>query len=508
MALPNTSLTPRTSPSTNAVPSPSPVLQLLGALAFAGDMTMGQPVDHSPRTAWLAYRLGLDAGWSADVAQAALTVALLRWAGCTSNAQEFSHLFGDDIEGRANLVQGQSPFVRGAVEQADMHLAIEPLARAHCEVAVQIALRLGVPVPTAEALADVLERWDGSGYPSGKHKEEIHPAAQLVALAGAVEIDVRLHGAHEGLTRVRRQAAQLFDPSLLHLLNARMSQLLMSLDALDPWQACVDALQPQAFAAAAMPLDDMTAVLSDYAELKVPRCVGALALAAQTLSAAATALGLKDQAALVRAARLHGLGRVSVANAALDRNGTASLADAESIRLSPYWAARILSRCPLLAREAQWVMRANERCDGSGFPLALTTPPQQFDLRLLQAVVAYVERIKPWRRTEPMSRADALRELDALAEQGALDPRCVAALRGDNHHVQQEPHAVHAFELTAREREVLQQLCLGLSNKQIAKALDISPKTVGTHVERIYTKMVVTTRAAATMKALQCGLVV
>jgi DNA-binding CsgD family transcriptional regulator/response regulator RpfG family c-di-GMP phosphodiesterase len=497
-----------TSPAPSTAASPSPALQLLGALAFAGDITMGQPVDHSPRTAWLAYRMGLDAGWPADLAQAALTVALLRWAGCTSNAQEFSHLFGDDIEGRANLVQGQSPFVRGAVAQADMHVAIEPLARAHCEVAVQIALRLGVPAPITEALADVLERWDGSGYPSGKRKEEIHPAAQLVALAGAVEIFVRLHGANEGLTRVRRQAAQLFDPSLLHLLNARVSQLLVSLETLDPWRACVDALQPQAFAAASMPLDNVAALLSDYAELKVPRCVGASVLAAQVLGAAATVLGLKDRATLSRAARLHGLGRVSVANAALDRNGTASLADAESIRLSPYWAARILSRCPLLQREAQWVMRAQERSDGSGYPFGLPTPPQQLDLLLLQTVVAYVERIKPWRLTEPLSRTDALRELDAFAAQGKLDERCVRALHGDDPPAREEAHVAGLFDLTVREREVLRQLCLGLSNKQIAKALDISPKTVGTHVERLYAKMAVTTRAAATMKALQWGLVV
>jgi HD-GYP domain-containing protein (c-di-GMP phosphodiesterase class II) len=486
--------------------SAPPPLQLLGALAFAGDITMGQPVDHSPRTAWLAYRMGLDAGWPPDLAQAALTVALLRWAGCTSNAQEFSHLFGDDIEGRANLVQGQSPFVRGVAAQADMHAAIEPLARAHCEVAVQIALRLGVPASTNEALADVLERWDGSGYPDGKSKEEIQPAAQLVALAGTVEIFVRRYGASEGLLRVRRQAAQLFDPSLLGLLNARVPQLLVSLEALDAWQACVDALRPQAFTAASMPLDDIAALLGDYAELKVPRCVGASALAVQVLGAAAAVLGLRDTACLLRAARLHGLGRVSVANAALDRNGAASLADAESIRLSPYWAARILSRCTLMQLESQWVMRAHERSDGSGHPFGQATPPSQLELLLLQAVVAYVEQVKPWRLAEPASHADAMRELDALAAQGKLDVRCVRALHGGTRRTLDASQASSDFDLTAREREVLQQLCLGLSNKQIAKVLDISPKTVGTHVERLYAKMAVTTRAAATMKALQWGL--
>jgi len=47
----------------------------------------------------------------------------------------------------------------------------------------------------------------------------------------------------------------------------------------------------------------------------------------------------------------------------------------------------------------------------------------------------------------------------------------------------------------------------GLPNKGIARQLGISPKTVGNHVERIYTKLGVTNRAAAAMRAMEHGLV-
>lgn len=50
-------------------------------------------------------------------------------------------------------------------------------------------------------------------------------------------------------------------------------------------------------------------------------------------------------------------------------------------------------------------------------------------------------------------------------------------------------------------------LAQGLANKAIARELRISPKTIGNHVERIYTKLGVTNRAAATMRAVQHGLV-
>jgi non-specific serine/threonine protein kinase len=60
--------------------------------------------------------------------------------------------------------------------------------------------------------------------------------------------------------------------------------------------------------------------------------------------------------------------------------------------------------------------------------------------------------------------------------------------------------------LTQREREVLTQLARGLSNREIAEALVVSPKTVGRHLDNIYAKLGVSSRAAATAAALRAGL--
>jgi DNA-binding CsgD family transcriptional regulator len=50
--------------------------------------------------------------------------------------------------------------------------------------------------------------------------------------------------------------------------------------------------------------------------------------------------------------------------------------------------------------------------------------------------------------------------------------------------------------LSSRERDICQLLPMGLSNKEIAARLEISPRTVGKHLENIFTKLGVTTRAA------------
>ena len=60
--------------------------------------------------------------------------------------------------------------------------------------------------------------------------------------------------------------------------------------------------------------------------------------------------------------------------------------------------------------------------------------------------------------------------------------------------------------LTEREVEVLQLLARGLSNKEIAQRLVITPKTVGNHVEHIYSKIGASTRAAAGLFAMRYGL--
>ena len=46
----------------------------------------------------------------------------------------------------------------------------------------------------------------------------------------------------------------------------------------------------------------------------------------------------------------------------------------------------------------------------------------------------------------------------------------------------------------------------GLSNKQIAERLVISPKTAGNHIEHIYTKIDASNRASASLFAVQHGL--
>jgi DNA-binding NarL/FixJ family response regulator len=106
-----------------------------------------------------------------------------------------------------------------------------------------------------------------------------------------------------------------------------------------------------------------------------------------------------------------------------------------------------------------------------------------------------------------LEEAAAETELLQEAAEGRLDPEAVdAVLAAAGHRVRQRPRDLPAG-LTQRELEVLLVLVRGNSNQGIAEELGISAKTVGHHVQHVYEKAGVRSRAAATVWAYEHDLV-
>jgi NarL family two-component system response regulator LiaR len=89
----------------------------------------------------------------------------------------------------------------------------------------------------------------------------------------------------------------------------------------------------------------------------------------------------------------------------------------------------------------------------------------------------------------------------AAAGQVQLSPSVAARL------IREVDPPEHPQPLTPRETEVLGQLALGKSNREIAAALVIADKTVRTHVSNILSKLGVVSRTQAALYALRIGLV-
>jgi DNA-binding NarL/FixJ family response regulator len=111
--------------------------------------------------------------------------------------------------------------------------------------------------------------------------------------------------------------------------------------------------------------------------------------------------------------------------------------------------------------------------------------------------------LRPHRDALPPDRAAQL--LADEAGEGRLDPDAVSAvLEAAGQHA---PRLERPAGLTEREAEIVALLARGLQTKQVAQALGISAKTADRHVQNAYRKIGVSTRAAATLFAMEHGLI-
>ena len=123
--------------------------------------------------------------------------------------------------------------------------------------------------------------------------------------------------------------------------------------------------------------------------------------------------------------------------------------------------------------------------------------------RVLAAADHYHALIEARPYRPALARDQAARDLMGEVQCGRLDARaCEAVLEAAGHAGAARPRA---STLTEREVEVLRSLARGHSMKEIARELDIAPKTVDHHLQRIYAKIGVGTRAGATLYAMEQG---
>ena len=254
-------------------------------------------------------------------------------------------------------------------------------------------------------------------------------------------------------------------------------------------------------------------MLADYADIQSgwllthTRRVAELAVdAARQLD-----MGPDAQRALRQAALLHDIGRVGVSTHVWDHPGPLGHSDLDRVRLHGSFTAQILRRAPTLAARdgvAALACAAHERLDGSGYARGLDAPLLTLSHRVLAAadVVAALTEARAHRPAYDIAGIERI--VGEEVRCGRLDrDACHAVLAVLGARLATAPtRATTPAGLSERECEVLAELSKGRTNKEIARALGISPKTVGHQVQAIYRKAGVHTRAGATLFAMEQGL--
>jgi DNA-binding NarL/FixJ family response regulator len=100
--------------------------------------------------------------------------------------------------------------------------------------------------------------------------------------------------------------------------------------------------------------------------------------------------------------------------------------------------------------------------------------------------------------------AELIESLNKLYEGGApMSPKIARMVIQEF----QEKGSDEQYLLSQREREVLKEIERGLSYKEIANKLNISPQTIHTHIKKIYDKLHAADRQDALLKARKKGII-
>jgi HD-GYP domain-containing protein (c-di-GMP phosphodiesterase class II)/DNA-binding CsgD family transcriptional regulator len=503
---------------------------LFGALVSSADVASGFHAEKAIRTAILATRLATAHALDESQQQDSYYLALVRFLGCTSFSPEAAKYGGGDDLGLHSVMSFVDPdepvqligdVLRGVGRGAPTGDRLKGLvslfadrsaprrhAQAECDVGEALARQLGISEPIVLALGDLFERWDGNGYPSGKKGDESALIARVVICAEVLEIAFTRYGIGAALETARKRSGGRFDPALASTFCQHAPDLFAGLTTGSVWELFLDSepaphchLSPthveryaEAFARA-VDLKSVWTATHSYD-------VGILAAA----SAQVAGLDQSGVGQLRTAGWLHDLGRVAIPNSLWDKPGRLNEAEREQVRLHAYQTERLLARSPVLAPAAALAGAVHERCDGSGYPKSLKAAQLDEPARILAACDVYcaLREDRPHRPAYDVDVATSM--LLHEARRGALDG---AAAR----HVLEAAHATPKrlllpwpSGLSDREVEVLRLVARGSTNKDVARALGISARTVQHHVAHIYTKIGVTSRAGAALFAAEHGL--
>ena len=502
--------------------------EILGALSLTTDLGAGVPFEKGLRTCLVASGIAETLELGLEERRAVYFAALLRSLGCTTHASLFAELFDDDMALQRELkffdladpaesAAQTRRFARWAGPERAQELnerfrAEVPahggeLSRASCEVSAALGRQLGLPGGAILALDEMYERFDGRGFPAGRGGSELTPAARIVHVAEQAVLAHYEGGDGAARARVARRSGGQLDPEVCVAFLSDADALLSPLDAADLLAATLDAEPPPRAKVTADEHERLSTAFAMFADLKGRFLLGhSTHVATLAGDAAKLSGGDDDTSRTVRtSALLMDIGRVGVSSAIWDRPAQLGPVEWERVRLHPYWTERILRRCPALERLAPLASAHHERLDGSGYHRAARGIELSASERLLEAADVFAALTEPRPHRDACSRSDAARALRDEVLAGRLDAEAVGAVTeaaGLPHRRASWPN-----NLTDREVEVLRVLARGLTNREIADVLVLSPRTVQHHLASVYDKIGMRSRAGAAVFAIEQGLV-
>lgn len=427
---------------------------LVSALSYALDLTEGQPLGHAQRSCVLGVRLAQAIGLPEDEIADLYYALLLKDSGCSSNAARMYQILGSDeirakhdvklIDWRrvnwSTLVYslrhvrvGRTTWERLlALSQVawHRHRQQKEVVEIRCERGASIALKMGFPQRTSEAIRALDEHWDGGGYPLGLKGEQIPIGARILTLAQTMEVFHRHSGMVSALRVARARSGRWFDPELVRAAHAIAQQ--ESLDReLEYASETVARLSPVEGNSATFGdrVDVICDAFAEVVDAKSPYTSEHSRRVTEVAVAVGAQLGLNKatQTLIRRAALLHDLGKLSVPNSILEKPVALTAEEWAVVRRHPFHSEAILKRIEGFEEIAIIAGAHHERLDGTGYFRGLKGHQLSLPARILAVADVFDALVarRPYREAIPVDEVFTILRRDAPQ---ALDADCVEAL--------------------------------------------------------------------------------
>lgn len=504
-------------------------------LAYASDLATGHSRDFALRSCVLAMRIAELVGLSQTDRRNAYQQALLRYVGCNADTDLLSGLFGDEIALRQDLVGldmgnraelgrvfvqafkrlyydlgpvAQQQAIEAGLAQAGS--VVRPVLTAHCEVAQRIGQRLGLTDGMARNLGQIYERWDGKGLPHGASGDAVLPAVRLVTLAQDMIALTDAMGAEAMAGIVAGRANAAYEADLALLASAHASELMHGIGATVDRETIL-ALEPDPPALLnETECNEAFLAIADMIDMRMPFTQGHSRAVSSLAEAAGLHLGLpRDETRALRwSGCIHDIGELVVPVSTWMRNGPLSVRERDAAQLHPYYGERALASFGEAgAPMASIVLRHHERLNGSGYHRRVLGADLSQSARILAAAEMFQTAQEERPHRKGVSGETAAAQLRTAIREGSICPDAGEAVLAVAGLAARRTPPRPLAGLTPREIEVLRLIAAGLTAKEMGRRLAISPKTADHHIQSIYSKIGVTTRAAATLHAVEHGLI-
>jgi HD-GYP domain-containing protein (c-di-GMP phosphodiesterase class II) len=241
-----------------------------------------------------------------------------------------------------------------------------------CERGGQIARKIGFSPGTAQAIYSLDEHWDGKGFPHGLKGAEIPLLSRIMNVCQTLEVFAGMSGPADALAVIKERSGAWFDPDLVRACEElERDSALWELIETDDVRAQVIEMEPVGvfqFADDAK-IDSVCEAFADVIDVKSPYTHAHSRGVTSVAVAIATKLGIeeKELISIRRAALFHDIGKLSVPNKILDKNGKLTSQEWETVRLHPYYTQRILERIAGFKHLAFIASTHHEKLDGSGY---------------------------------------------------------------------------------------------------------------------------------------------